>query len=148
MKVNLNINKKTYNLDVAPDELLLNTIRNLGFKSVKRACETSNCGLCSVLIDDLSYLSCTLLTVQCEDKNITTLEGIGSDAKILSDFIAEEGADQCGYCSSGFIINTVSLKKNYKNPSDEFIKNYLSGNLCRCTGYESQMRAIKKYLEV
>ncbi|RVU54107.1 (2Fe-2S)-binding protein [Anaerosphaera multitolerans] len=149
MNINLNINNKIYNLQVDVDEPLLKTLRTLGFKSVKSACETSNCGLCTVLIDDLPHLSCTILSVQCESKKIVTLEGLSEEVKIIGDFIAEEGADQCGFCSSGFIVNVISLKRLYPDIRDElFIKNYLSGNLCRCTGYEGQMRAVRKYLEV
>lgn len=148
MTIKLKINDKVYTKDVLPHTILLDFLRELGFLSVKRGCDTTNCGLCTVLLDEKTVLSCSVLACSCDGREIKTLEGIASEAKIFTDFIAEQGADQCGFCSPGFIMNVVSLKNTLKNPTDDEIAHYLSGNLCRCTGYAGQLRAIRKYLEV
>ena len=98
--------------------------------------------------DDVPVLSCSVLALRCEGKKITTLEGISDSQRKFGELLTEEGGEQCGFCSPGFIMNVLSLKKTIKNPTDEEIEDYLMGNLCRCTGYASQMRAIKKYLEI
>ncbi|MDO5714381.1 MAG: 2Fe-2S iron-sulfur cluster-binding protein [Tissierellia bacterium] len=147
MNFNLKVNGESFHTDIAPDELLFETLRKLGFYSVKCGCDTTNCGLCTVIIDDLPYLSCSMLTIRCGDKEIYTLEGLYEETKELRDYIAHEGGEQCGFCSPGFIMNVVTLKrKNLPYCEDEVAK-YLSGNLCRCTGYSAQMRAVKNFLE-
>lgn len=151
MEVNLTINEKKYKKEISPNTLLLDFLRDLGYYSVKRGCDTTNCGLCTVLLDEKPVLSCSVLAVGCDGKQIKTLEGLEKEAKIFADFIAEEGADQCGFCSSGFIMNVLQLKKITENPkelTEEEINHFLSGNLCRCTGYMGQMRAIRKYFAV
>lgn len=148
MEVSIKINGKLYKKDIAPDTMLLDFVREMGNFSVKRGCDTTNCGLCTVYVDQKPVLSCSVLACSCDKKEVTTLEGIADEIKVFADLIAEQGADQCGFCSPGFMMNVVSLKKVLKNPTDEQIMHYLSGNLCRCTGYEGQLRAIRKYLEV
>lgn len=148
MQISIKINGKLFKDDVSPDMMLLDFIREKGFLSVKRGCDTTNCGLCTVFLNDKPVLSCSVLVCSADMKEILTLEGVAVEAKIFADFVATEGADQCGFCSSGFIMNVISMKKTLKNPTDEQISHYLSGNLCRCTGYEGQLRAIRKYLEV
>lgn len=144
----LNINKKLVEVDVRPDEFLLETLRKLGYLSVKEGCQSSSCGVCGVLLDEKIILSCTYLTVRAEGKAIATLEGVRERSKFLVDFLAEEGADQCGYCAPGLIMAVMSLENELVNPTEEEIYHYLDGNLCRCTGYKGQIRAIKKYLEL
>ncbi|MCF6463091.1 (2Fe-2S)-binding protein [Clostridium sp. Cult1] len=147
MKVALTINNNNRLLDVRPDECLLDTLRRLGYASVQRGCDTSSCGLCTIWVDEQIVLSCTYLTVRAEGKSITTLEGIRDKAKEFTDFLANEGAEQCGYCAPGFIMTVLAMEKELVEPSEEEIYHYLNGNLCRCTGYKGQIRAIKKYLE-
>ncbi len=147
MNVMLTINNKKKALDVSPDEFLLDTLRKAGYLSVQGGCDTSSCGLCAVWVDDEVVLSCTYLTVRAAGKNITTLEGVQAEAKEFADFLADEGADQCGYCAPGFIMTVLAMGKELNNPSEEEIYHYLNGNLCRCTGYKGQIRAIKKYLD-
>lgn len=147
MNVQLSINKKKFTLDVRPDEFLLDTLRENGYLSVQSGCDTSSCGLCTVWVEDEAVLSCTYLTVRAAGKNITTLEGVQEEAKEFADFLAGEGADQCGYCAPGFIMTVLAMAKELNNPSEDEIYHYLNGNLCRCTGYKGQIRAIKKYLE-
>jgi carbon-monoxide dehydrogenase small subunit len=146
MQIKLWINDKEFNDDIAPDMILLDFIRFKGFLSVKRGCETSNCGLCTVLVENKTVLSCSTLAVRANGKHVTTIEGLEKEALEFGGFLADEGAEQCGFCSPGFIMNVLAMKNELKNPSEGEIKKYLEGNLCRCTGYMGQLRAIKKYL--
>ena len=127
--------------------LLIDFVRKHGCLSVKRGCDTSNCGLCTVFLDNKPVLSCSVLAVKANGKEVTTLEGLQEEAKDFGQFIAEQGAEQCGFCNPGFIMNTIALLRENPNPTDEEIKEYLSGNLCRCSGYEGQLRGIKNYLK-
>ena len=147
MIITVKINGKTYKDEVAPDTVLLDYLRSHGCYSVKRGCETSNCGLCTVHMNSKPVLSCSVLAVRADGQEITTLEGLQKEAEEFGTFLADEGGEQCGFCSPGFIMNVLAMVKDLKNPTDEEIKKYLEGNLCRCTGYQSQMRAIKKYLD-
>ena len=147
MEIALNINGKNTVLDVRPDEFLIDTLRKNGCLSVKRGCDTSSCGLCAVWVEEKIVLSCMYLTVRAAGKSITTIEGVEEEAKEFADFLANEGADQCGYCAPGFIMTVLAMKKDLKNPNEEEIIHYLNGNLCRCTGNKGQIRAVKKYLE-
>lgn len=146
MQVQIKVNGKLIKEDVSCDLLLIDFLRNHGCYSVKRGCETSNCGLCTVWMDEKPVLSCSILAVRANNHLIMTLEGLQKEAKVFADFMANEGAEQCGFCSPGLIMNVLAMEKELKNPSEEEIKNYLAGNLCRCTGYMAQMRAITKYL--
>ena len=148
MQVELIVNGKKHNLNVDGDEVLLDTLRKLGYYSVKRGCDTTNCGLCTVWINEKPTLSCSTLTIKANGKKITTLEGVQKEAEEFAKIFTAEGAEQCGFCSPGFVLTVISMKKELVNPTDEEIKHYLAGNLCRCTGYMGQMRAIKKYLGV
>lgn len=147
MRVKLNINNQIKEFDISPNEYLLETLRNNHYKSVKKGCDTSSCGVCTVLIDNKPMPSCTLLTAKAEGHQITTVEGIQAEASKLSDYMGHEGADQCGFCNPSLALTVYSLKlENPKANMDE-IREYLVGNLCRCTGYQSQHIAIKQYLE-
>lgn len=146
MQVQIKVNGKLIKDDVSCDLLLIDFLRNHGCYSAKRGCETSNCGLCTVWMDEKPVLSCSILAVRANNHSIMTLEGLQKEAKVFADFMANEGAEQCGFCSPGLIMNVLAMEKELKNPSEEEIKNYLAGNLCRCTGYMAQMRAITKYL--
>ena len=146
MQVQIKVNGKLIKDDVSCDLLLIDFLRNHGCYSVKRGCETSNCGLCTVWMDEKPVLSCSILAARANNHSIMTLEGLQKEAKVFADFMANEGAEQCGFCSPGLIMNVLAMEKELKNPSEEDIKNYLAGNLCRCTGYMAQMRAITKYL--
>lgn len=140
------INSKMYKEDIPGDTLLIDFIRSKGYLSVKRGCDTSNCGLCTVWADEKPILSCSTLAAQMDGKHILTLEGLEDEVREFAKFMAAEGAEQCGFCSPGFIMNVLAMKKELVNPTEDEIKKYLSGNLCRCTGYMGQLRAIKKYL--
>ncbi len=146
MEIKLWINDKLITDNVEPDMPMLEFLRDKGCLSVKRGCETSNCGLCTVWLEGKPVLSCTMPLMRANKKHITTLEGLRKEAAEFGAFLADEGADQCGYCNPGFIMNVLALERDIEDPTDEDIKEYLSGNLCRCTGYTGQFRAVKKYL--
>ncbi|MBQ2739401.1 MAG: (2Fe-2S)-binding protein [Oscillibacter sp.] len=132
--------------DVAPDLLLQDFVRDRGCLSVKRGCETANCGLCTVLMDGTPILSCSTLAVRADGHHVQTLEGLQEEAEDFAVFIADQGAEQCGFCNPGFVMNTIALLRENPDPTDEEIKAYLAGNLCRCSGYEGQLRGIRAYL--
>lgn len=146
MKTEFILNGKKVNIEHEPDATLLNVLRNQGIHSVRSGCETTNCGICTVWIDKTPILSCSYLVARAVGKEVTTIEGVKAEADELIDFMANEGADQCGFCSPGFIMSVLALKHELKNPTEQEIKEYLSGNLCRCTGYVSQMRIVGKFL--
>lgn len=147
MKISLILNNKKITEDIEPDMLLIDFVRSHDCFSVKRGCETSNCGLCTVFLDDKPVLSCSVLAARANGRKVTTLEGIGSEAEEFAAFVADQGAEQCGFCNPGFVMNTIALLRENPNPDDEEIKAYLAGNLCRCSGYEGQLRGIKEYLK-
>ena len=146
MEIKLWVNKKVYQDSIEPDMLLIDYLRSKGFYSVKRGCETSNCGLCTVHLDGKPILSRNTLALKANGKHVTTLEGMEEEVEEFACFMADEGAEQCGYCSPGFVMNVLAMRKELVNPSEEEIKKYLAGNLCRCTGYMGQLRAVKKFL--
>lgn len=148
MLVELNVNGKKRKVDIEPEEYLVDSLRKLGNLSVKRGCDTGCCGLCSVWINKRPTLSCATLTVRALNKEITTIEGLEKEASEFAKILVIEGAEQCGFCSPGFIMTVIAMKEELSNPTEEEIIHYLTGNLCRCTGYMGQLRAIKSYLGV
>ncbi len=146
MQIKLWINGKIVTEDVAADMLLIDFLRAHGCLSVKRGCETSNCGLCTVFVEDKPVLSCSMLVARVNGMKVTTLEGLQEEAEDFGAFIADQGAEQCGFCNPGFIMNAIAMFRENPNPTDDEIKQYLAGNLCRCSGYEGQLRGIKAYL--
>jgi aerobic carbon-monoxide dehydrogenase small subunit len=148
MRIELTVNDKLVTWEVENDEFLADTLRAHGFLSVKKACDTSCCGLCTVWIDGKSALSCSILSLRANGKKITTIEGVQKAAEEFAGILTTEGAEQCGFCSPGFIMNVLAMKNELVNPSEEDIIHYLTGNLCRCTGYMGQLRAVKTFLGV
>mgnify|MGYP000027901829 FL=1 len=146
MKINRILNGTKVAVDVAADTLLRDLVRSQGGASVKRGCETSNCGLCTVFLEDKPVLSCSVLAARADGKRVTTLEGLQEEAAEFGAFIADQGAEQCGFCNPGFIMNALALFREKEYPTEEEIKEYLSGNLCRCSGYEGQLRGILNFL--
>ena len=133
--------------EIEADSLLIDVVRDLGCLSVKRGCESSNCGLCTVFVNEKPILSCSVLAARVEGQYVTTLEGLQEEAADFGAFIADQGAEQCGFCNPGFIMNAIAMFRENPHPNDDEILAYLSGNLCRCSGYEGQLRGIKAYLE-
>lgn len=148
MQIEVILNNKKTLLETKPGEFLADTLRNNGITSVRKGCNTTCCGLCTVWIDEKPMLSCTVLSVMAQGKKITTIEGVEKEANEFAQILVAEGAEQCGFCSPGFIMTVLAMKNELKNPTEEEIIHYLMGNLCRCTGYMGQLRAIKKYLGV
>ncbi|GBG56668.1 (2Fe-2S)-binding protein [Sporomusaceae bacterium FL31] len=148
MQIDVTINNKQISLTVDFNEFLADSLRKHGFSSVRKGCDTSCCGLCSVWIDGKPTLSCSVLAFRVAGKNITTIEGVETEAEAFAQILAAEGAEQCGFCSPGFIMTVLALKNEIPNPTEEQIIHYLTGNLCRCTGYMGQLRAVKTYLGV
>ena len=147
MVVTITLNGKKVDALVKPDTLLIDFVREHGCYSVKRGCETSNCGLCTVFVNEKPVLSCSMLVARVNGCKVDTLEGLQKEAEEFGAFIADQGAEQCGFCNPGMIMNAIALFRENPDPSDEEIKEYLAGNLCRCSGYEGQMRGIKASLE-
>ncbi len=146
MLINIVLNGKKITREIEPDLLLIDFVRKEGCFSVKRGCETSNCGLCTVFLNDKPVLSCSLLAARADGQQVTTLEGLQEEAAEFGAFIADQGAEQCGFCNPGFIMNALALFRENPEPGEEEIKEYLAGNLCRCSGYEGQLRGILNFL--
>ena len=134
--------------EIPADMTLLQFLRGAGCYSVKCGCETSNCGLCTVFLNDKPVLSCSVLAVRADKCSVTTLEGLQEEAAEFVTFIADQGAEQCGFCNPGFVMNAIALFRENPYPDEDEIKEFLSGNLCRCSGYEGQLRGILDYLRV
>ena len=147
MNINFWLNGVNRNAEIQPDTLLIDFLREQGCFSVKRGCETANCGLCTVLMDERPVLSCSTLAARIEGKKIVTLEGMQREAQEFGSFLANEGAEQCGFCNPGFIMNVFAMLAEIKDPTEEQIKEYLAGTLCRCSGFVSQTKSILKFLK-
>ena len=150
MEITISVNGKLLKKEIAADLMLIDFLRNNGYTSVKRGCETSNCGLCTVHLNGKSVLSCSTLALRADSQEVTTLEGVQEKAKAIGEFIAEEGAEQCGYCSPGFIMNIIAMENEWKQEGKQNVEldemlTFLSGNLCRCTGYMGHIRALSRY---
>ena len=146
MLITMNVNGKKVDIDVSYDEYLVDTLRRIGNLSVKRGCDTGCCGLCSIWIDEKPTLSCSTLSVRANKKNITTIEGLQKEASEFAQILVNEGAEQCGFCNPGFVMNTIALLRENPDPTDDEIRAFLAGNLCRCSGYEGQLRGIRSFL--
>ena len=146
MLIEMKLNGKPVKAEVDADTLLIDFVRDHGCKSVKRGCETSNCGLCTVFLDDRPVLSCSVLAARAHKCSVTTLEGLQEEAAEFAGFIADQGAEQCGFCNPGFVMNAIALFRENPDPGEEEIREYLAGNLCRCSGYEGQLRGILNFL--
>ena len=146
MELTLILNEKKITTEADADSMLIDVVREAGCLSVKRGCNTSCCGLCTVFMDGMPVLSCSVPAARAAGHEVTTLEGLQEEAELFGAFIADQGAEQCGFCNPGMIMNAIAMLRENTNPSDEEILSYLAGNLCRCSGYEGQLRGIKAYL--
>ena len=146
MLISIMLNGKKVVDDISPDMTLFKLLRAHGCYSVKCGCETTNCGLCTVFLDEKPVLSCAVLAARADGHKVETMEGLQKEAEEFGRFIADQGAEQCGFCNPGYIVNIVALLRENPDPTDEEILEYLSGNLCRCTGYQSQLRSLRNYL--
>jgi carbon-monoxide dehydrogenase small subunit len=144
--ITININGVQRSAEVEPRLLLVHFLReNVGFTGTHVGCETSLCGACTVLMDGRAVKSCTVLAVQADGRNVTTVEGlaVGDQLHPLQDGFWEEHGLQCGFCTPGMIMCSHDLLDRQPNPSDSDIREALNGNVCRCTGYQNIVAAVK-----
>lgn len=144
--IEINVNSKTFCLEISPEELLIDVIRDrLQLTGTKKGCETGECGACTVLLDDIPVNSCLYLAIKAHKKSILTIEGLGQPERlhpIQQAFIAN-AAVQCGFCAPGMLLSAKALLDENPIPTDNEIRNGISGNLCRCTGYVKIIKAIR-----
>lgn len=145
ISITLNVNGEDYEVTVAPYHTLCDVLRDkLGFTEVKKGCGTGECGTCTILVDGKTINSCLMLAVKADGKQITTVKGLSTDGKLhpLQEKFIEHGAIQCGYCTPGMILAAKALLDNDPHPSEEEVRVAISGNLCRCSGYQQIVEAI------
>ncbi len=144
--VTLTVNDETHALFVEPRRLLIDALRDdLGLTGTKRGCEEGVCGCCTVLVDGRHVRSCLMLTLQARGRSITTIEGLrGPDGALdpVQDAFVEHGALQCGYCTPGFVMTTKAFLAECPSPTEDQVREALSGNICRCTGYVKIVEAV------
>lgn len=146
----LNVNGRTHEVAVEPNKLLLDTLRqDLGLTGSKRGCDDSSCGACTVQIDGTPMLACTMLAASCEGREITTVEGIAEHGALaaIQKAYGDWGGAQCGYCTPGFMMTVDHLLAENPDPTEDEIREALSSNLCRCTGYMQMFQAIKSAID-
>jgi carbon-monoxide dehydrogenase small subunit len=145
--VAVTVNGQRHEADVEPRLLLAYFLRDvLGLKGTNVGCDTSSCGACTVLVDGESVKSCTVLAVQADECDVTTIEGLAQDGELhpVQQAFREQHALQCGFCTPGFVMAAVSLLQENPSPSEEQIREGLEGNLCRCTGYHNIVKAVEE----
>ncbi len=145
--IRLTLNGEETDVSFAPYKTLLEVLReDLGHTGTKHGCELGECGACAVLVEGKPVLSCLLLALECDRKNVLTVEGLGADGKLhpLQDAFADLGAAQCGYCTPAILVTAKALLDQNPNPSRDQIREALSGNLCRCTGYQQIFEAVEE----
>ncbi len=145
-RIALTVNGASHEAEVEPRQLLAYFLREqLGLKGTNVGCDTSSCGSCTVLLDGESVKSCTVLAVQADGCEVTTIEGLASGGELhpVQQAFHEQHALQCGFCTPGFVMATVSLLRENPSPSEEEVRSALDGNLCRCTGYHNIARAVQ-----
>ncbi len=148
--IELRVNGRSHELAIEPNKLLLDMLRqDLQLTGSKRGCDDSSCGACTVLVDGIPMLSCTLLAASCEGQEITTVEGVSEHGGLaaIQKAYGDWGGAQCGYCTPGFIMTVKHLLAENPYPSEEEARAALSGNLCRCTGYNQMYEAIKAAIQ-
>jgi carbon-monoxide dehydrogenase small subunit len=148
--IELRVNGRTHELAIEPSKLLLDVLReDLNLTGSKRACDDSSCGACTVQVDGIPMLSCTMLAASCEGQEITTVEGVADHGCLaaLQKAYGDFGGSQCGFCTPGFMMTIKWLLANNPDPSEAEIRDALSSNLCRCTGYSQMYQAIRAALD-
>ncbi len=150
MRVSITVNGEVREAEVWAGESLLTTLRDrLDLPGSKNACEQGECGSCSVLLDDELVCSCLVLAAQADGHEVATVEGLADDGSLhpVQDAFAATGAVQCGFCTPGFVVAAADLLRRVPDPSDDEIREALSGNLCRCTGYQKILDAVHLAVE-
>ena len=147
MQVSLHVNGRPVTWETTLSQTLADALREHGCTSVKCGCEQGTCGMCTVWLDGKPVVSCSLLLCRLSGREVTTVEGVEPQARVLASYLVAEGGDQCGFCAPGYIMTILAMEKEVSAPvSEETVQAYLAGNLCRCTGYRSKLRAAVKYL--
>src|ERR687895_2320804 len=145
LAVSFTLNGKLQELDVEPHELLLDVVRDrLGLTGAKRSCDVQVCGACTLLVDGRPVSACTTLALEVRDRSVLTIEGLATDGKLhpLQDAFIEHGGFQCGFCTPGMILAAKALLDEKPNPTEEELKHFMHGNICRCTGYKKIIESI------
>jgi aerobic carbon-monoxide dehydrogenase small subunit len=140
------VNQKQYRVEVSPDELLVDVLREkLGLTGTKKGCGTGDCGACTVILDGRAVTSCMVLAVSAEGKSIQTIEGMQKDGALhpIQQSFLDHHAVQCGYCTPGLVMSVKALLDETPHPNEAEIRRGISGNLCRCTGYQKIVEAVK-----
>jgi aerobic-type carbon monoxide dehydrogenase small subunit (CoxS/CutS family) len=148
--VTLNVNRTPYRVELDPHVSLLDAVRNnVGLTGTKEGCDDSECGACMMLLDDKPVNACSYLALQAEGREVTTVEGLANEDELapLQRAFLEQGGVQCGFCTPGMLISATALLRADPNPSDEDVRTALSGNLCRCTGYDAIVRSVRSVVE-
>jgi aerobic carbon-monoxide dehydrogenase small subunit len=146
--IHLTVNGESVAAEVRPDETLLSLLRSrLGLTGTKESCAVGECGACTVILDGMAVKSCVTLAAQCDGKTLVTIEGLEQNGELhpLQRCFVETNAVQCGFCTPGFIMTALAYLGEHPNPTREEIRSAISGNLCRCTGYEQIIDAIEAY---
>jgi len=146
MNITINVNGKQKRFDVEPHTLLLNLIRDeMSLTGTKYGCGIGECGACTVLLDGDAVLACMMLAVDADGHRVDTVEGLndGNTLHPIQQAYLDEGAVQCGFCTPGFIMSTKALLDKNPNPDEAEIREYLNGNICRCTGYVNIVKAVQ-----
>ncbi|TVP94648.1 MAG: (2Fe-2S)-binding protein [Acholeplasmatales bacterium] len=146
MKIKFMLNDRSQTWHTEPGESLLDLLRRHHVVSVKKGCDGSTCGVCTVLMNQKPVLACTVLAVRCAGEHIHTVEGLADEVEKISEAFGIEGADQCGFCNPGIALALYALKAEHPEADAAEIKQYLEGHLCRCSGYQSQVKAALRYL--
>lgn len=148
--LHLTVNNEYHELYIKPKRLLVEVLRDeLGLTGTKRGCNTGACGACTILLNGVAVKSCSVLAVQADGAEVTTVEGLADGAQLspLQRSFLDHGAYQCGFCTSGMLMSATALLNENLSPTKEKIKEAIQGNICRCTGYNSIIRAIKAVAE-
>ena len=148
--IELRVNGRTHELAIEPSKLLLDVLRqDLDLTGSKRACDDSSCGACTVQVDGVPMLACTMLAASCEGQEITTVEGVADHGSLaaLQKAYGDFGGAQCGFCTPGFMMTVKWLLANNPEPSEQEIREALSSNLCRCTGYSQMYQAVRAAID-
>ena len=145
MKVNFTLNGKSMSVETAPDRRVVDLLReDLGLSGTKECCGSGECGACTILVDGESRLSCLMLAAQLEGRTLLTIEGLAANGElhVVQQAFVDHGAVQCGFCTPGMVLATLDLLRRIPEPTREEVRRELSGNLCRCTGYQKIVDAV------
>ncbi|NMC30878.1 MAG: 2Fe-2S iron-sulfur cluster binding domain-containing protein [Veillonellaceae bacterium] len=146
MQITFELNGRQKFVEVVCNESLLSVLRRQNLASLKQGCDTASCGICTIWIDAQPVLACATLAVRVSGRRVTTIEGVADEAAEFAKFLVAEGSEQCGFCSPGLVMTVLAMRREEIPPTEEAIKHYINGNLCRCSGYASRIRAIHNYL--